>query len=79
MAIDCLQTGYLSADDWTVKWVTWLAGQVSTELPQCTVGRGQVKIGKSQKQILKFSFEPKTIDFFCISALASKSGRIKKI
>ena len=38
------------------------------------------KVGKSRKQILKFSFEPKTErKYFCIFALASKSGRIKKV
>ena len=39
-----------------------------------------VKVSKSRKQILKFSFEPKNErKYFCIPALASKSGRIKKI
>ena len=39
-----------------------------------------LKVSKSQKQILKFSFEPKNErKYFCIFALASKSGRIKKI
>ena len=41
---------------------------------------GPLKVSKSQKQILKFSFEPKTErKYFCISALASKIGQIKKI
>ena len=40
----------------------------------------QLKVSKSRKQILKFSFEPKNEQkYFCISALASKSGRITKI
>ena len=39
-----------------------------------------VKVSKSQKQILKFSFEPKNErQYFCISALASKMGQIIKI
>jgi hypothetical protein len=39
-----------------------------------------LKVGKSRKQILKFSFEPKNEQkYFCIFALASKSGRIKKV
>ena len=38
-----------------------------------------LKISKSQKQILKFSFEPKIEGkYFCISALASIMGQIKK-
>ena len=38
-----------------------------------------LKVSKSQKQILKFSFEPKNEPkYFCISALASKMGQIKK-
>ena len=38
------------------------------------------KVSKSQKQILKFSFEPKTEQkYFCIFALASKMGQIKKM
>ena len=40
----------------------------------------KLKVSKSQKQILNFSFEPKNeLKYFCITALASKSGRIKKI
>ena len=39
-----------------------------------------LKVNKSQKQILKFSYEPKNEqNYFCISALASKSGWTKKI
>ena len=39
-----------------------------------------LKVSKYQKQILKFSFEQKNEQkCFCISALASKSGQIKKI
>ena len=39
-----------------------------------------LKVSLSRKQILKFSFEPKTErKYFCISALASKMGEIKKI
>ena len=35
---------------------------------------------KSRKQILRFSFEPKNeLKYFCISALASKIGQIKKM
>ena len=37
-----------------------------------------LKVSKSQKQISKFSFEPKTVRFFCISALASKMSQSKK-
>ena len=34
-----------------------------------------LKVSKSRKQILKFSFEPKNErKYFCIFALASKSG-----
>ena len=34
-----------------------------------------LKVSKSRKQILKFSFEPKNEQkYFCISALASKNG-----
>ena len=37
------------------------------------VGKYDLKVSKSQKQILKFSFEPKNErKYFCISALASK-------
>ena len=40
----------------------------------------QIKVSKSQKQILKFAFEPKNErKYFCISAQAPKSGQIKKI
>ena len=40
----------------------------------------QLKVSKSRKQILKFSFEPKNErKYFCISALASKMGQIIKI
>ena len=40
----------------------------------------ELKVSKSQKQILKFSFEPKNKQkYFCISALASKTGQIRKI
>ena len=39
-----------------------------------------LKVSKSRKQILKFSFEPKSErKHFCISALASKVGQIIKI
>ena len=38
-----------------------------------------IKVSKSQKQILKFSFEPKTDKNFRIFLLASKMGQIKKI
>jgi hypothetical protein len=39
-----------------------------------------VKVSKSWKQILKFSFEPKKEQkYFCISALASKMGQIIKV
>ena len=34
-----------------------------------------IKVSKSRKQIWKFSFEPNELKYFCISALASKSGR----
>ena len=38
-----------------------------------------LKVSQSRKQILNLSFEPKNQrKYFCISALASKSGRIKK-
>ena len=37
-----------------------------------------LKVSKSQKQISKFSFEPKTNDFFCIAALASKMSQFTK-
>ena len=37
-----------------------------------------LKVSKSQKQISKFSFEPKTNDFLCISTLASKMSQLKK-
>ena len=41
---------------------------------------GPLKVSKSQKQISKFSFEPKNERFFfCISALASKMSQLKKI
>ena len=46
MAIDCLQTIYLSADNWAVEWVIGLAGQVNTELPQCTALWGGVQVGR---------------------------------
>ena len=40
----------------------------------------KVKVTQSQKQISKFSFEPKTkLKHFCNSALASKMDQIKKI
>ena len=39
-----------------------------------------IKVSKSRRQILKFSFEPKNEqNYFCISALASKMGEIIKI
>ena len=39
-----------------------------------------LKVRYSRKQFLKFSFEPKKQQkYFCISVLASKSSRIKKI
>ena len=39
-----------------------------------------LKVSKSLKQILKFSSEPKNEqEYFCISAIASKSGQIKKM
>ena len=39
-----------------------------------------LQVSISRKQILNFSFEPKNQQkYFCISALASKSGLIKKI
>ena len=39
-----------------------------------------LKVSKSQKQMSKFSFEPKMNDsFFCTSALASKMSKLKKI
>ena len=39
-----------------------------------------LKVSYPRKQILNFSFEQKNQQkYFCISALASKSGRIKKI
>ena len=38
-----------------------------------------IKVSKSQKQILKFSFEPENErKYFCISALASKVGQIQR-
>ena len=38
-----------------------------------------IKVSQSQKQILKFSSEPKTKrKYFCISALASKIDQIQK-
>ena len=38
----------------------------------CPIFHGILKVSKSRKQILKFSFEPKNrIKYFCISALAS--------
>jgi hypothetical protein len=41
---------------------------------------GRLKVSKSQKQVLKFSFEPKTEGkYFCIFDLISKMGQIKKI
>ena len=41
----------------------------------------KLKVIKSRKQILKFSFEPKNErKYFCISALADlKRGQIKKV
>ena len=40
----------------------------------------KLKVSKSRKQILKFSFEPKNErKYFCISAIASKMGQIIKI
>ena len=40
----------------------------------------KIKVSQSRKQILKFSFEPKTErKYFCISALASKIGQIIEI
>ena len=39
----------------------------------------RLKVSKSQKQILKFSFEPKNEQkYFCISALASKKRSNQK-
>ena len=39
-----------------------------------------LKVRKSWKQILKFSSEPKNEqEYFCISAIASKSGQIMKM
>ena len=39
-----------------------------------------LKVSKSRMQILKFSFEPKNKGkYFCIFALASKVGQIKKM
>jgi hypothetical protein len=39
-----------------------------------------VNVSKSRKQILKILFEPKNEQkYFCIFALGSKSGGIKKI
>ena len=37
-----------------------------------------IMVSKSQKQISKFSFEPKTYGYFLISALASKMSQLKK-
>ena len=55
-------------------------------IPQGGERGGQVipatllKVSKSRKQILKFSFEPKNErKYFRISAQASKSGGIKKL
>ena len=43
-------------------------------------GKASIKVSKSRKQILKFSFELKNErKYFCISALASKMGQIIKI
>ena len=44
------------------------------------VGYGHLKVSKSRKQILKFSFAPKNEQkYFHISALAYKRGQIKKL
>jgi hypothetical protein len=44
------------------------------------VFKNVLKVSKSQKQVLKFSFEPKNErKYFCNSALVSKMGQIKKI
>ena len=43
-------------------------------------GHPSLKVSKSQKQISKFSFEPKAeLKYFCNSALASKMGQIIKV
>ena len=43
-------------------------------------GHPSLKVSKSQKQISKFSFEPKAeLKYICNSALTSKMGKIKKI
>ena len=40
----------------------------------------QRSVCRSKKQIIKFLFEPKNErNYFCISALAFKSGQIKKM
>ena len=38
-----------------------------------------LKVSKSHKQISKFSFEPKTNNFLCISVLASKMSQLRKV
>ena len=43
------------------------------------IARIVLKVSRSQKQILKFSFEPKNERFyFCISGLASKMSQLEK-
>ena len=44
-----------------------------TEFATAEFATAELKVSKSQKQILKFSFEPKNEQkYFCISAVASK-------
>ena len=55
-----------------------MAGLLGVKVPCLMPNR--VKVSKSRKQILKFSFEPKNEQkYFCISALVSKKRSNQKI